>query len=250
MKEYKDIFYTKDCALDMYLPEKDGFSTIVFFHGGGFIKGDKAATRFCEIGRRFAECGYGFVSANYRTYSSGGKFPQFLEDGARAVAFVKKNIAKYGGDKTIYVGGNSAGAWLAVMLCLNGKYLKEVGIEPTEIKGWLIDSAQMTSHFNIQAKEKGVHPSLQRIDEFAPLYYVDERTAFSRMLLFFYEEDMPCRPEQNMLFYKSVLHFNPKADIEYRFLSGGHCRGSSKKDADGEYAYFKESLAWIQKEEI
>ena len=66
------------------------------------------------------------------------------------------------------------------------------------------------------------------------------------MLLVFYTDDMPCRYEQNMLFYKSVLEFNPKADIAYEVLGGGHCHGSSEVDEDGEYAYIKSALKWLK----
>ena len=84
---------------------------------------------------------------------------------------------------------------------------------------------------------------LQRIDEFVPLYFANENTKFSKMLILFYENDMPCRPEQNLLFIKAIKTFNPNADIVFKQLIGGHCHGSSIKDDDGAYAYVKESLA-------
>jgi len=51
-----------------------------------------------------------------------------------------------------------------------------------------------------------------------------------------------------MLFYKAVLHFNPKADIEYRYLPGGHCASFSKKEEDGTFQHVKEVVAWLTKE--
>ena len=135
---------------------------------------------------------------------------------------------------------------MSLMLCLDKKYLEKVGVCPMEIKGWIIDSAQTTSHFNVQKFEKGVDPRLQRIDEFAPLYYVDEESKFTKMLLFVYEEDMPCRLEQNMLFYKSVQYFDEKSDIQYKLLKGKHCDGVAVKDEDGEYPYVKETLSWLE----
>ena len=48
-----------------------------------------------------------------------------------------------------------------------------------------------------------------------------------------------------MLFYQSVLTFNPEADIEYKLLPGGHCHGSSKKDEDDEYPFIKTTLDWL-----
>jgi hypothetical protein len=96
-------------------------------------------------------------------------------------------------------------------------------------------------------KYAGFDERLERINEFSPLYYVDENTAFSKMLLLFYEEDMPCRAEQNMLFYKSILHFNKNADITYARLPGSHCYGSTVRDADGEFRFVKEAFSWLER---
>ncbi|MBQ8374242.1 MAG: alpha/beta hydrolase [Clostridia bacterium] len=245
----KDVGYKpqEQCKLDCYFPETKGFPVIVYFHGGGLETGDKAQTAIVEIAERFVQNGYGFVSVNYRMYTSGGKYPDYLCDGADSIAFVKNHLSQYGGNGEIFVAGKSAGAWISLMLCLNGKYLSDVGIEPLSIGCWIIDSAQATSHFNVLKYEKGEDPSAQRIDEYAPLYYVGQSTEFSKMLLFFYEDDMPCRPEQNRLFYKAIKTFHPEAEIDYMELPGGHCYGSSRKDEDGEYRFVKETLRWLKK---
>ena len=87
---------------------------------------------------------------------------------------------------------------------------------------------------------------MQRIDEYAPLYYVDNNTRFTRMLMMFYREDMPCRPEQNRLFVSAVSAFNQNADIRFLELPGEHCHGSSVKDSDGQYPFVKEALKWLK----
>jgi pimeloyl-ACP methyl ester carboxylesterase len=229
--------------LDIYTPESVDFETIVYIHGGGLEGGDKSWNSGLAEG--LTEAGYAFVSVNYRCYPI-AKFPDYLEDAAQAVAFVKAHIGEYGGNGEIYVSGSSAGAWLSLMLCLDGKSLQKAGVNPQEVKGWIIDSAQTSTHFNVQKYEKGLDPRLQRIDEFAPLYYINDQTKFSKMLLLFYENDMPCRPEQNLLFYKSVLYFNAEADIQYALLSGGHCAGVAEKDEDGEYPFVKRALVWLK----
>ena len=248
IKTYLELCYNRQtkCCLDMYLPSLRGFKTIVYFHGGGLEAGDKADKNYVEIAKRFAECGYGFVSVNYRMYPT-AKFPEYLEDAAEAIAWVKTHIQEYDGNGELYVSGQSAGAWISLMLCLNKEYLNAVGISPMEIKGWIIDSAQTTSHFNVLKRETGSDPSLQRIDKYAPLYYVDKDTRLTKMLILFYEEDMPCRPEQNMLFIKALKNFNENTDIQYKQLLGGHCCGSTVKDDDGEYAFVKETLRWLEK---
>lgn len=249
MRKILDVVYNGNCRLDAYLPATNGFPTIVYFHGGGLESGDKADQNYVEIAKCFVCAGYGFLSVNYRMYPT-AKFPEYLEDAADAVAWAKTHIEEYGGNGDLLISGQSAGAWMSLMLCLNGEYLSAVGIDSREIKGWIIDSAQTTSHFNVLKCETGCNPSLQRIDKYAPLYYVDENTRFTKMLILFYEEDMPCRPEQNMLFVKAVKAFNKGADIAYRQLAGGHCHGSTEKDADGGYAYVKTALNWLKEKNI
>lgn len=251
MKKLENIRYSDKHteAMDVYLPDSADFRIIVDFHGGGLEKGDKAKQSLTEIAERFCALGYGFVSANYRMYPT-ARFPEYLIDAADAVAYVETHAREWGGSGELLVSGHSAGAWLTLMLCMDSHYLQDVGVDSHKIVGWISDSAQTTAHFNIQQYEHGEHKHAQRINEVAPQYYVGENTAFSRMLLIFYENDMPCRPEQNMLFYRSLLTFNPEADVEYKQLPGKHCHGSSKKDEDGEYAFFKTTVDWLRRKGI
>ncbi len=250
MQIINDVVYDgkhEECKLDLYLPSAKGFETIVYFHGGGLAGGHKNDYYYVEMAEKFAEEGYGFASVEYRKYPT-AKYPDFIEDCATATAFVQKKIASYGGSGKIYVSGQSAGAWMSLMLCFNGKFFDEAGVDRSTIIGYIIDSAQPTSHFRvIQEEEKGVDDLSQRIDEFAPLYYVNRNTAFPKMFLTFYENDMPCRPEQNILMYKNILAYNPEADICYKQLPGEHCHGSTKKDENGEYPFVKVTLDWLRR---
>ena len=236
-------------TLDVYLPDKSDFRTIVYVHGGGLEGGDKAKTNMAEVAERMCALGYGVVSANYRMYPT-ARFPDFLIDAADAVAYAAAHATQWGGNGELLIAGQSAGAWITLMLCMDTHYLSDLGIDPHTIVGWISDSAQTTAHYNILRYEQGEHKYAQRINEVAPLYYVGPNTTFSHMLLIFYENDMPCRPEQNMLFYRSVLTFYPEADIEYKQLPGKHCHGSSKKDEDGEYAFIKTAADWLRRKGI
>ena len=246
MKKLANIPYSSKHSetLDVYLPDAAGFKTIVYFHGGGLEKGDKAKPAMIEVAERLCAHGYGVVSANYRMYPT-AKFPDYLIDAADAAAFAKAHVGEWGGSGELMIAGQSAGAWLTLMLCMDESYLKGVGIDPGEIVGWISDSAQTTAHYNVQQYEQGEHKYAQRINAYAPQFFVSEETSFSHMLLIFYENDMPCRPQQNMLFYQSILTFCPEADIEYKLLPGKHCHGSSKKDEDGEYAFVKTTVDWL-----
>ena len=94
MRLEKDVVYGqyKQCVLDAHLPQSNGFTTIVYFHGGGLVEGDKADKNNLELAEALVKEGYAFVSANYRMYIHDGKYPDFLVDAAQAVAFVKETM--------------------------------------------------------------------------------------------------------------------------------------------------------------
>ena len=189
-----------------------------------------------------ASCG-----SSLRKYPN-AKFPDFLVDSAKATAFVQKFTKDYGANGELIISGQSAGAWLSLMLCLNKTYLANEGIDSEEVKGWFIDSAQTTSHFNVLVHEKGESEIAQRIDEFAPLYFVGKDTKFSRMMLVLYDQDMVCRFEQNMLFYKAILAYNPDAKIEYKLLNGKHCSACEQRNENGGSVYVDVFMDWASRE--
>ncbi len=248
MIEKLDISYRPNhdiCKLDLYLPDTKTYPTIIFFHGGGMVTGSRKGSSDVEAAQAYAQNGIGYAMVEYRMYPHGAKYPDFLEDAEAAVRFVASYMKEHDNNGPLLIAGSSAGAWISLMLCLNGKYLQDIKVD-----GWLIESPQTTSHFNVIKYELGCDPRLERIDEYAPLYYVGPDTAFSRMLLLFYDNDMPCRYEQNMLFVKAVKRFNPEADLEYRVLSGTHTQGSAKKDEDGQYPVAKLTLDWLRRKEL
>lgn len=120
--------------LDVYAPTDPGGPrpVVVFFYGGSWRSGAKGDYGF--LGDAFASRGFVTVIPDYRIAPD--VFPSFLEDGAAAVAWVRDNIAAYGGDPgRIVLGGHSAGAYIAVMLALDSKYLSAAGVDSSVIRG-------------------------------------------------------------------------------------------------------------------
>jgi acetyl esterase/lipase len=59
------------------------------------------------------------------------RFPAFIEDGARAVAWARVHGADYGGDPArLFLMGHSAGAQIATLLSLDRTWLAAVGLDP------------------------------------------------------------------------------------------------------------------------
>ena len=244
VKSVKNINYHNDLFMDLFLPEQEEFFTIVHFHGGGLVEGDKGDTH--QYAEHLAKQGFAVATANYRLLPD-TKFPGFLEDAAEAVKFVSENISKYGKSKGLIISGQSAGAWITLMLCFNKEYLAAKNLKNSAICGWISDSGQPTSHFHILEIEKGLDPLLQRIDESAPLFYVDKNTEFSHLLLMTYEQDLQNRLEQNKLLVSTIKSFNEDADAELKILEGYHCKGSSELDKDGEYPVVKIIKEWAKR---
>lgn len=112
--------------LDLYSParpEPDG-AVVIFFHGGGWETGAPADYRF--LGTALARRGVTTVIAGYRLYPT-VRYPAFLEDAALATRWARDHVA---GGRPVFVMGHSAGAYIAAMLALDGRWLGAVGVQP------------------------------------------------------------------------------------------------------------------------
>ena len=239
----KNINFYNSLFMDSFFPKNEEFFTIIHFHGGGLVEGDKGDThKLCE---QLADKGFAVYTANYSLLTE-AKFPQMLYDAANAVKFVMEDAQKHGKTKGFIISGQSAGAWITLMLCLNKEYLASVGIDSKDIFAWVSESAQPTTHFNILKLERGLSPLLQRIDEAAPLYYVDEKTEFSHLLLIAYDKDIENRLEQNKLLVTAIKNFNKDAHVHLEVLPGWHCQGSCEPDNNEEYPVANRIDTWIK----
>ena len=121
--------------MDIYLPQNARASApvLLFFYGGAFRCGRKE--EYPIFGQAFASKGIVVAVADYSIHPE-GRFPDFLQDGAQAVAALHARAAEWGGDPDrTFVAGHSAGAYLAVMLASNPAYLRAAGGEPSWIRG-------------------------------------------------------------------------------------------------------------------
>ena len=102
-------------VLDVFTSPEPGSGkpVVVFFHGGGFTRGAKhtpGSPFYDNIGVWAAGYGLVGVTANYRL-SPEHTWPSGIEDTAAIVAWLKMNVARYGGDPSkIFLWGHSAGA--------------------------------------------------------------------------------------------------------------------------------------------
>ena len=114
-------------VLDIYAPPNARDLPVVFWiHGGGWQRGDKSEVQLKP--QWFMGKGFVFVSTNYRLLPD-VDMGTLIRDVAKSFSWVQKHIAEYGGNpKRVLVGGHSAGAQLAAIICTDDRYLKAEGI--------------------------------------------------------------------------------------------------------------------------
>jgi len=185
-------------ALTLYLPESisEPCPIFVFFHGGNLTGGDKSNPGYVTLAERFAEHGIAVAQVNYRLYPT-AHFPDFLNDCAKAVAWVFKHAEIYGyDDKAVFLGGHSAGGYLTAMLMMDDQYLEQVGLTVDRIAGAIPISGEMVTHSSVREERKyGTYVIIA--DDASPLGHV--RPNLPPMVFVCADHDLPCRLEENQL---------------------------------------------------
>lgn len=123
--------------LDVYVPRHsvESAPVVVFFYGGSWNSGSRSDYGF--VGEALASRGVVAVLADYRLYPQ-VRYPLFLEDGAKAVAWTHEHIRQFSGNpQRLYLMGHSSGAYNVAMLALDPGLLRAVGMSPHDLSGWI-----------------------------------------------------------------------------------------------------------------
>ncbi|MBC7997680.1 MAG: alpha/beta hydrolase [Leptolyngbya sp.] len=140
-------------CLDVYSNrDARNWPVVVMIHGGAWRSGDKSQPQNGRDKARFLLAnGFVFVSVNYRLAPEFGH-PSQIKDIAAALAWVSKNISKYGGNPAkVIVMGHSAGAHLACLAVTNQKFLKDAGFDVANVCGCILLDAPT---FNVVVKNR------------------------------------------------------------------------------------------------
>lgn len=239
----KNISYGElpEQELDIYTTdEPEKHPLFIYFHGGGLEGGDK--TNGSPLAFEYlAENGISVVSADYRMYPD-AHFPDFINDGAACVAWCIKNLSY----SELYVGGQSAGGYISMMLAFDKSYLGKYGIkadDKSQISGYYLDAGQPTVHYNV-LRERGLDTRLIRVDEASPLYFIEEVTepdSLPRYELTVSDNDMVCRFEQTLLMRRAMIHMGyPENKVTLKIMEGyTHCGYGGVIEPDGTPLYGK-----------
>lgn len=243
--------YPETCLVDFYLPDAEASAPLfIYLHGGGLEAGNRHCDFLYDLPEKY---GIAVASVEYRMYPEAHD-PDFVDDSAASVAFIReyarKNLPYLDVEHKLFVGGSSAGGYLSMMLCFAPQYLEKYGMKPTDVTGYIHDAGQPTVHFNI-LRERGQDTRLVRIDESAPIWYIDhtpEPADVPHMCILYSENDITNRPEQTALLYRTMAHFEyPMEKIEMHYFPGyGHCGQLLAVDPeDGIHVFCKTAAAFI-----
>ncbi len=189
-------------SLDLYLPGAGGsYPVVLFLHGGGWRDGDKnevPGVWYANVGRALAAEGIGVALVNYRLTDGSAdsvSHPGHIRDVARAFSFVRALLVTEGRDPSnIFLAGHEAGAHLAALAALNGRFLSEHGLSTSQVRGVVALSGvyRIDPGGTADADVFGTDPEVRR--DASPIDHVS--TAAPPFDLLYAEADLSGRDEE------------------------------------------------------
>jgi acetyl esterase/lipase len=211
-------FGSEGQTLDVWRPTAAAASgslpVLIFFYGGGWVNGDRAAYAFAA--RAFAEAGFVVVVPDYRKVP-GVRFPAFVQDGAQAVRWTRDHVARFGGDpRRIALAGHSAGAYNAIMLALDPRWLRAEGVNPRIVRAAIglcgpYDFYPFDKKRSIDAMQGVASPELTQ-----PIYFA--RADAPPLLLVTASHDTEVRPYNAVNLYRRLRRVG--APVMFRDYAG------------------------------
>jgi len=242
---HRDLGYGKGPRrrLDVYSPRGAvNRPVVVFWYGGSWVTGAKSEYRF--VGTTLAEHGVVAVIPDYRLYPK-VHFPDFDEDGARAVAWVEQHVQEFGGDpRHIVLMGHSAGGHTAAFLAFNHEFLRKFGADPASIVG-LVGLSGPYVLTPDSDEERATFPAPYNEKDWQPIRFVD--ASAPPTLLLHGMDDKVVLPEEAMELRDTMLQDHLRVELHlYPHRGHGDTVGSFAPLARWRTPAVKETLAFIQ----
>lgn len=203
--------------LDIYQPaELTATPVVMFVHGGAWSEGDKAD--YVALGTTLAGY-YGLTTVviNYRL-SPDVKHPAHTQDAAKAVAWVMRNIAQYGGDPwNFFLFGHSAGGHISSLLATDDSFLAAEGLSPDVLAGVVSMSGIYNLNALVPVLVGAVRDTFGSLDprylsECSPATHVDSTQP--PFMISFAEDDIKTLDRQAFNFYNSLVRHGTDAGIQ------------------------------------
>ena len=163
--------------LDIYLTKQPNAPINVFIHGGAWRTGNAQGAAY--MSETFVDAGAHFVSLDFNNVIDvGGNLIILAEQVRRAIAWVHKNAASFGGDTNrLYVSGTSSGGHLAAV-ALTTDWKKDFGLPADTLKGGLCCSGMYDLHpVSLSARAGYVKFTPEMIEKLSPQRHLDKLVA-------------------------------------------------------------------------
>jgi len=160
-------------TLDLYATSRPNAPVHVHIHGGQWRTGRAANDAF--MAETFVDAGGHFISLDFTnvTETKGDLMPM-ADQVRRAVAWVYRNAAQFGGDNgRLYLSGHSSGAHLGGVVVTTA--WQQYGMPPTIVRGALLCSGMYDLHpVSLSARSSFVTFTPAVIDAFSPQRHLDQ----------------------------------------------------------------------------
>ncbi len=206
---YGDANYQK---LDLYSPDEAGKNSktlIVFLYGGGWTSGEKGQYDFAADA--FTAAGYTVAIPDYIKYPA-GRFPEFVENVALAIAWLKNNIDSYAEVDDFVLMGHSAGAHIGGLLITDRHYLAAHKLQP-QLFSRFVGMAGPYAFTPRKKKYQNIFNNMSNYAPMQPLHFVtgNEPT----MLLLHGKDDTTVEVKNTRLFAAKVNGMGGSATAKY-----------------------------------
>jgi acetyl esterase/lipase len=133
----EDYWYGEDPyqGIGVHVADNPNGTVLAFVHGGGWTSGYKEHMNF--MAPAFTQAGVTFVTLGYRLAPQ-HTFPAGVEDIAAGLAWLYRNVGRFGGNsRRIFVGGHSAGGHYTPLLAVRRDWQAGYGLPQDAIRGCL-----------------------------------------------------------------------------------------------------------------
>ncbi len=241
--------------LDVYIPKEKSaqkMPILVFLHGGGWRIGDKK--QHDGKGALYAQNGIILVNADYGLAPQ-VVHPQQVMDVAKAIKYSVDHAQEWGGDpERIFLMGHSAGAHLVDLVATNQRFLNQVGVKPTSIKGVIsldtasLDLLKRTSENSLEGQhvgamiEQAFGKDPENLKDGSPALNIHKGSYYPPFLMFCGERRQSCM-EQHKVFARLLDGVGGQVSVQPVPLSH---RDINLAAGDGSTKIFKECKAFIE----
>jgi arylformamidase len=163
--------------LDIYITKRPNAPINVFIHGGAWRSGD--AKNAAYMSETFVDAGAHFISLDFNNVTEvGGNLFIMADQVRRAIAWVHKNAASFGGDANrLYISGTSSGGHLAAV-ALTTDWQKDYGLPADTLKGGLCCSGLYDLYpVSLSARAGYVKFTPEMIEKLSPQRHLDKLMA-------------------------------------------------------------------------